>query len=92
MENWLDKHSRASMKLFDIVTELKGLAKCFRVTGNTDMHATLMSIAKELEEADREIRDAVGESLAESTDRAAESSKTLLKASLARIVLASKDR
>jgi len=80
--NWLDKHSRASMKLIDIINELEGLARCFQTTGNTAMHVTLTCIAEELAGATKEIRDAIGESLAESIDRSGKNLETVLKASL----------
>lgn len=90
--NWLDKHSRASMKLSDIALEIEDLAKGFRMTGNTAMHVTLTCIAEELEGADREMRDAIGESLAEMIDRSGKNIETVLKASLVGALIAGKDR
>jgi hypothetical protein len=89
---WFDKHSAASMILFDIAIELETLARGFQITGNTNMYESLMAIKKELEGAAREINDAIGESLAESIGRSAKSSENVLKAALAGILIAGKNR
>ena len=63
--NWLEKHSEASMVLFDIAMEIRSLAKAFSVTGNAHMSTVLMSIAFDTEKANKVMRDATTECITE---------------------------
>ena len=90
--NWFDKHSQASKKLFDIANEVQFLAGGFLTTGNKIMYKILTDLEEELRGATKDIRDAITESITESCDRAAKSSKNVLKAALAGIILADKNK
>ena len=88
--DWLSKHSEASMVLFDIAQDIKGLAKAFNITGNFRMSNTLVLIATEIERETTIMKDATTESLTEQIKRSGESSKAILEAALAGIKLAEK--
>ena len=88
--DWLDKHSNASANLIEIVYQLEALAKAFKITGNDAMHKELAWIANDISVYTKEIRDAMTASIMESINRSAESSKTLLAASLAGMIIAKK--
>lgn len=88
--NWLSKHSEASMILFDIVQEIRGLAKAFSITGNIHVNTFLTVIAYNIEKASKDMDDAVGESLQEAIKRSGESSKAVLEAALAGLKLIKK--
>lgn len=85
--NWLEKHSEASKVLFNIVYEIEHIAKAFGTTGNSTMCTTLMSIAKDIEKARKDMSDAIGESISEDIRRSSESSKAVLEAALAGILM-----
>jgi len=85
--DWLEKHSEASMVLFNIVYEIEGLAKAFRSTGNSSMYESLSAIATGIWKANKDMHDAVGESIKETIDRGNENSKTILNAALASIMM-----
>ena len=86
--DWLEKHSDASMVLFNIAREIRGLANAFRITGNHAMYISLRSIAVDIEKANKDIRDAIGESIEETIKRSGESSKAILEAALAGAMIA----
>ncbi len=91
MENkidWLEKHSDATMLLFKIVSEIEFLAKSFRTTGNINMYKSLTVIAGDIRNANEDIRDAIGESIKETIDRSGKSSKAILMAALAGVMIA----
>ena len=56
------------------------------------MYKILTDLEEELRGATKDIRDAITESITESCDRAAKSSKNVLKAALAGIILADKNK
>jgi len=87
--DWLDKHSDATMKISSIVYEIEYLAKAFGITGNSTMSKTLMAIARDVERANKDIHDAIGESISESIKRSGESTKAVLEAALAGIMMES---
>ena len=80
---WLSKHSEASMTLFEIVQDIRGLAKAFSITGNAHMSTSLMSIAYDVEKATKDMRDAIGECISEDIERSEGTSKAILEAVLA---------
>ncbi len=81
--DWVDKHSEASMMLFNIVGEIRSLARAFNTTGNRIMGADLVTIAKDIEKANKDIRDAIRESISEFIKRCEENSKAVVEAALA---------
>ena len=85
--NWLSKHSDASMVIFDIVLDIRSLAKAFSITGNAHICTSLMSIAFDIEKANKDMRDATTESLTEMIKRSGDSSKAILEAALAGLKL-----
>jgi hypothetical protein len=86
--DWLEKHSESSMTLFSIVRDLESLAKSFGATGNKDIHNYLLLLAGDIEKANKDMNDAIGESLNESIKRSGDSSKAILEAALAGITIA----
>lgn len=88
--NWLKKHSDASMVLFGVVRHLESLADAFETTGNHITHNVLLDAAADITEANKNMSDAVGESIKQAIDTAGEHSKTVLKASLAGALMAAK--
>ena len=88
--NWLDKHSDASMVIFEVAEEIKLLAHAFKVTGNSMIHRVLMVIAADIETANKNMRDAITESIQESIKRSGDSSKAILEAALAGLKLGEK--
>ena len=88
--NWLSKHSDASMVIFDIVIDIKSLAKAFSITGNVHISESLKIIAFDIEKANKAMRDAIGESLQESIKRSNDSTKAIFEAALAGIKLVEK--
>lgn len=84
---WLDKHSEASMVLFNIFYEIEAIARAFKVTGNSAMCTTLMAIAADIEKARKDMSDAIGESISEDIKRSDESTKAILEAALAGILM-----
>jgi len=89
--DWLDKHSDALKVLCSITREIEILAEAFITTGNENIRNTLLLIANDIEKSTKDIRNAMTESITESINRSAESSKNLLAASLAGIMIAKRD-
>lgn len=87
-KDWLEKHSDASMVLFNVACEIRGLSDAFKITGNYTMYIALRSIAGDIEKANKDIRDAIGESIEEIIKRSGESSKAILEAALAGVMIA----
>lgn len=86
---WLKKHSEASMTLFNIVCEIRGLAQGFKTTGNKVIYNQLILIAVDIEKANKDMSDAIGESISEYVKRSGESSKAILEAALAGVLMES---
>lgn len=84
---WFDKHSKGTEILFNIHYELRDYAKAFRVVGNETMYQVLMAISKEILEAHKMIRDAIGESISEDCERTQQNTTTMLEAVFAGITL-----
>lgn len=86
--DWLEKHSDASMILFDVACEIRGLANAFKITGNYAAYVSLSRVAEDIEKANKDIRDAIGKSIEEIIKRSGESSKAILEAALAGVMIA----
>ena len=88
--SWLSKHSNASMVIFDIVIDIKSLAKAFSITGNVHISESLKTIAFDIDKETKDMSDAIGECISEELKRSSESTKAILEAALAGVQLIKK--
>lgn len=85
--DWLEKHSNASMVIFNIAHKIEYIAKGFKTTGNNIVYNSLMTMAQDIREANKDMRNAIGESIKETIVRSGESTKAVLEVALASIMM-----
>lgn len=90
--DWLDKLHKSQEKLFNISGTLEMYSGSFFTVGNNKIGRLLYTLSEQLMEIEKDISSAAGQIVSEQLKTAQENSANLLKATLAGIEVATRDK